>query len=197
MSAFDAITPKDIVVANCLPLTEKTFLMHKTASLEKHEYAKNYCNWSHYNQVIGNYLASSLDKFEKLEIRIIRELTISQWGKIFNNGSLAVLLISHWQDNHPEHRSCIELSDGFISIEEVVDKIPLNRKIIIDLCICHPIPLVDLINEIRPEVRIVYRDTKVLPNIWLLIYLAAFFELYLSPTDYATSIERSIANLAY
>jgi hypothetical protein len=82
MSAFDAITPKDIVVANCLPLTKQTFLMHKTASLEKHEYAKNYCNWSHYNQVIGNYLASSLDKFEKLGIRIIRELTISM-GKDF------------------------------------------------------------------------------------------------------------------
>lgn len=197
MSAFTCITPKNIVVANCLPLTKQAFLVQRAASIEKHEYAKSYYNWDIYYQTIGNYLASTLDKFEKLGVRVVHELTNSQWGKVFNEGSLAVLLIAHWQESHSEHRSCVEFSDGFLGIEEIANQIPLSRQIILDLCVCHPIPLVDLIEEIRPNVRIVYKEIEVDPHLWLLIYLTAFYELAFKSMDYATALERSIANLIY
>lgn len=197
MTAFSLITPKDIIVANCLPVNKQTFLRHKAASVEKHEYAKH-CRggWeSYYKLELGKYLSSTLTRFEKLGIRVIRELTISQWQDIFISKSAVVLLIAHWKDNISENSASIEFSDGFVTIEKMVEYIPANREMIIDLCVCHPLSLVEHIKSERQKVIVVHRNVEVLPHIWLLIYSVAFAELAKNTTDYATALEIAIKKI--
>lgn len=109
--------------------------------------------------------------------------------KCFDRREMRVLLlISHW------HEGRIEWSGRFESIESLVACIQKDFDGVLDLCICHPKRLRELLDLDRPNCLIRYSTQEVDPEYWL-PYFKGLFRL-LNEGGYCYASAHEALNIA-
>jgi hypothetical protein len=101
-----------------------------------------------------------------------------------------MILFAHWSDSDGR----IELTDGLVSSEQVVSGVPSDFAGIIDLCVCHPRRLVELLKQKCPDCLVKFTDTKATPLWWIYLY-AAMFKILLTQPDYFQALADAFKSL--
>lgn len=92
-------------------------------------------------------------------------LTRSTLDAAFARDIQAVTIIAHWDE-----KDRIECFDGFIEWRAAADLIPSGFKGTLDLCVCHPKPLVRYLNAHKPCLVRCSPDRKATILYWMALY---------------------------
>jgi hypothetical protein len=91
---------------------------------------------------------------------------IEDFSAAFGSGVAAVTLVAHWNSEDE-----IELADGFHSWKEIARRVPDEYIEVLDLCVCHPDPLVRYLNA-RKTALVRHKPHKQSGVIeWLALYM--------------------------
>src|SRR5207302_11060832 len=88
----------------------------------------------------------------------------------------------------------VELADGLVSSEQIVQVVPKDFIGIMDLCVCHPRRLVVLLKQKCPDCLVKLTDTEASPIFWIYMYEALFKILNTKP-DYFQALADAFTSL--
>lgn len=127
--------------------------------------------WRAYRDGLLAPSIEALDFYRTLGVRVETDFTVAKMEELCRHlgRNKAFTLVAHWTDHG------VELADGIVPFEAVVEAVPPLYDGIVDLCVCHPIPLVAALRLRRPALRAVkYVDAPVSLLLWLRLYKALF-----------------------
>ncbi len=159
VDACRTVHPNDCLFVLGLPVTLEQFAASRHTSAPT--FARGFAGgWIQYEALFrGAYMAARTE-LRQMGVRFL-ENPIMPLLKQEIRTTRVVLLFSHWgQDG-------IELGGEFVSAERVVDGVPESYSGVIDLCVCHPIPLVDALLAARPGAVVKYTRLKATRHHWL------------------------------
>jgi hypothetical protein len=128
------------------------------------------------------------------------DLNLDALKDIFqSNKYKVIILFSHWTENVIERDKdksiiydAVEFPDGFITIPKIIEQIPSHLTGVIDLCVCHPKPLVTALRLHCPNCLVKYIDKPATPAYWMYFYLALFRYLKSNPSNYSVALDKII-----
>lgn len=173
--------PNRCVLAFGIPTYRKAFL--QSLNNKNADYVNRYKkSWPTYSSKIVKPITALTPDIKKTGLTIIPDPTVEDFKKtdltlevfkfLFTKYDV-IILFSHWKDDK------IEFHEGLVPIEKIVDVIPDDYNNIIDFSVCHPEPLIRLINEKKPNCRSRYSKNKVEePEYWLYFYSELFQKLF-------------------
>lgn len=174
----DAVRPTDCLVAMGLPLE-----LDASAYLERAELPGIIRS----QQVpAGQYLREIVYPWRCFETRA-KECGVHVLGPVDQAGLARhlssrrfriLVLVSHFEAGR------VELADGLHSICEVVEAIPIDFAMFIDLCVCHPAGLNEMIRAQRPLCHVRSSRRSATLAFWLPMYSVLFHELRRKPRPY-------------
>jgi hypothetical protein len=174
--------PSQCVLGFGIPTTRSSFT--KSLKNPNSDYINRYnCSWNYYKEVIVNPLNDVRPVFDKVGLTIVHNLTLEKFEQLFNEFEV-IILFSHWKENK------IEFEEGLIEIEKVVDIIPNNFEGVLDLSVCHPTKLGQLIKEQKENCFAKYINIKVNPPVlWFNFYSVLFQYLNYEKKYYLDALE--------
>ncbi len=187
------LSPADCIVAVCVPLHRSQFI----ASIDRNEefslIQSQHISWGRFQREITQPFLKASQRWRKLGVTIITETTYTRLCEIFREHNPRVLiLISH------SHGNNIELFDGMVHTDKVLQAIPISYAGTIDLCVCHSLGLALEIKECRPHAIVKSSDNPAMYTIWFGIYSIVFtfmarglFEHYSDALDAALDAMRN------
>jgi hypothetical protein len=101
-----------------------------------------------------------------------------------------VILFAHWTE-----AGAVELADGPAAHDKVLTAIPESFRGILDLCVCHPLPLVKAVREQRPDVVVKFTHLRAVPAYWLQLYRVVFSLLDRSAGSYTQALVNAVQAL--
>lgn len=185
------IKPQDCTIAfgMPIPLTKNEFCNILNIQLNKHFLKMFYDGthlWKKYWHEIGSNIKSLIPVFKEMGVTIEYNVTLEMFGNLFSQNFQVITLFSHWRED------AVEFSDGFADIASIVEQIPINFVGVLDLCVCHPKPLVTALKETRPHCLIRDTNRKATPYIWLFFYLCLFKQMQSENVSYFDALEKTI-----
>jgi hypothetical protein len=138
-------------------------------------------------------LREGIEAYKTLGLaNIYEELNSHQLPQLFTRDSV-VILFAHWVPPHKsEITASVEFWDTRLSLENFLDAIPSDYVGILDLSVCHPTDLVDLIAKARPRCRVSYIPFEVSPTVWSEIYATVFQTLALFGAEYVDVLSKVV-----
>jgi hypothetical protein len=176
-SVYQLVTkPKDCAFVLGLPVTKDDF--YRSREMEASDYAKRFWHWPEYcREFLDDYrlLRRELVRFG---VHMIEYAGIHDFHDVWNHGYHAVVLFSHWNGDGIEYR------EGIVSLEEVVRAIPRETLGTLDLSVCHPQRLVDMLKVThRPLLtKSIWEPAD--PKYWCMFYGALFILLQSKEISY-------------
>lgn len=174
--------PSQCVLGFGIPTCRHSFT--KSLKNPKSDYVNRYQrSWSYYNKKIVNPLNELMPTFDKAGLSIMHNLTLKKFRQLFNKYEV-IILFSHWKEDN------IEFEEGLIPITNVVDAIPGDFEGVLDLSVCHPAKLGQLIREQKENCFAKYTNTKVDPPVlWFNLYSVLFQYLNNEDKYYLDALE--------
>jgi hypothetical protein len=127
--------------------------------------------WDQYYEQLIQPFELFAREAEGLGVGVVRGLTLDAFSQVLTKGDVDVfILFSHWSDSY------IELAGGPAHASAVVDAIPVRYTGFLDLCVCHPVALVEEVTRKRPRCLVRFSAIRAQPFVWLL-YFAGLFRL--------------------
>lgn len=183
----------DCVIAFCVPLQRSDYI----ASIDRNEefglIKSQNISWGRYQREITQPFLKASCRWRKLGVTIVTETTLARLCEIFREHNPPVLIfISHAHGNY------IELFDGLVHTDKVLQAIPNSYAGTIDLCVCHSLGLAIEIKEQRPHAIVKSSDNPAMYTVWFGIYSIVFslmakrsFEYYSDALDQALDAMRN------
>ena len=187
MTAFTEriVKPKDCVIGFGIPTNEAAFI--RSLANPRSDFARRFFGgWPHYRAALTLDLDDVLPLLASWSVSIVHELTLDSFRAACER-SMVVTIFSHWS------RSCVEFSDGLHSFKEVAEAVPLDFVGVIDLCVCHPQPSVDLIAARRQTCLVRYIPVEASGPYWLYFYRTFFAYLRAHDEPYLNCLEAVIS----
>ena len=120
-------------------------------------------------------------------LNIDYKFSFERFKELLGQDVQVIILFSHWIDNS------IEFLDCLVTIEQFVEAVPENYTGIIDLCVCHPKPLVYALRKKYPNNIVRFTDTVSTPSHWLVFYEVLFTYFYHNNSSYLDGINTVVA----
>nr|VFK32297.1 MAG: hypothetical protein BECKMB1821G_GA0114241_11075 [Candidatus Kentron sp. MB]VFK35281.1 MAG: hypothetical protein BECKMB1821I_GA0114274_11095 [Candidatus Kentron sp. MB]VFK77180.1 MAG: hypothetical protein BECKMB1821H_GA0114242_11075 [Candidatus Kentron sp. MB] len=179
------------ILAYGIPTTEDAF--HRNHEHENKRYAQGFCKtggWNRYRATVINPIQKIEPYLLKWGVRVIHDLTLDQFGGMFEDKDLsALVLVSHWLD-HDDKESQIEFSDRFASVSWIIDRVPNEFEGVLDLCACHPDKLAKRLNQDRPKTIVVStKNSELTLSFWIYFYLTLFKQMHNEKISYLQAWE--------
>ena len=176
------VTPERCVVALSIPTSRGRFLDH-LGDTTRHDFVRTVCpDWARY-EAFAKHILEFIVRFEAGGVRVLENATLEQFESSFAKAQV-VILFAHWVDR------AVEFDDGLVSIERVVSAVPMSYSGVLDLCVCHPTPLVVRLRRERPNCLIKRSRNEASLLLWLQIYDVLFGLLRAEAMPYTTAVER-------
>lgn len=178
--------PADCALGLALPASRGDFL----ADLLRPEadFARRFRYWRRYRQECLRPLIKGRRRLTALGASVIPGLTLEAFGGLFRRGFAVVILFAHSASRR------VELRDGLVSAEAVVERVPSSWRGTLDLCVCHPRPLTEALRRDRPSCTIRYTGrATATPELWLGFYYALMHRLYHEDLTYLRAFEMTVA----
>ncbi len=173
------VKPENCVLAFGIP-TSKAAFFSDLKRLEK-DFAKRFV-WSRYYVQFIQELEEVTPLLKDLGVTIVTDLKLQDYGKLFQKYGV-VILFSHWKENK------VEFEDGLQEIEKMIPLIPDTFDGTVDLCVCHPKNLAELIRREKPNCLVRYIDNEATPFLWLNFYSILFRHLKEQNLTYLKALE--------
>jgi hypothetical protein len=177
-TAFNARSD-ECVLGFGIPLSEEAFRQQAQNPKGGDFIRSQRLSWEKYRYLFVDSCHEVLKRLRRWNVRIVEELTLAALTEVFLRPPLVTILFAHWS----ETEGSVELADGLASPEQVVQLVPNGFTNLIDLCVCHPRQLVDLLKQKCPDCLVKKTDTKASPLYWIHLYEATFKILNTRP-DY-------------
>jgi hypothetical protein len=179
----DPILPRNCLVGFGIPTSKDAF---ESAQCDPNrDFAGRFLGgWEQYlDQLIEDIRAFEAAVGPK-GVTLVTNLNLRDCGSLFAKGDLRVfILFSHWKDN------CVEFHDGLAPFSSFIKEVPWDFAGILDLCVCHPIALVDELEQSRPHCLVRYIPREAKPVYWLSYYKALFSLLQSGARTYPQAME--------
>ncbi|MEK6280194.1 MAG: hypothetical protein AABN95_07540 [Acidobacteriota bacterium] len=175
------VKPENCVIAFGIPTCAPAFQRHLTL---KRDFASNYMLLQRYSL----YVISVFDKLKPalldLGVQIQTDVTLKQFGDLFDGKFDVVILFAHWLNDQ------VEFDDGFADVPKIVVEIKSGFNGLLDLCVCHPRNLVAALQVERQNLLIksLYQE-RATPRLWLYFYVALFTYLRDHQATYLQALE--------
>lgn len=145
----------------------------------------NLCpSWNrYYNEVVSAY-ESVYPLLRDSGIKLVEDFSLEDLARSCSGGARVVALFSHWTGDR------IEFADGLRGADDVVAAIPRQFDGILDLTVCHPMPVVQAVDAERScLVKVSRRDVP--PDLGFAVYALVFTALKERQTCYLTALEHA------
>lgn len=174
--------PENCVLTFGIPVTKKDFINDQ--SHPNKYFAKRFHNlWAKYNSQFVSYLNEVRHDLENSGATILYNLTLNHFAQLFSDSKFdVIILFSHWEETG------VEFFDGFASVQSIMKVIPEEFSGIIDLSICHPVPLTNAIRRGKPNCVVKYTHNNAIPFLWLYFYRDLFRYLNKKDTTYMNAV---------
>lgn len=142
-----------------------------------------------FEQVYGRPVRDSLCLLKKLGCAVSR-CSLNKLGDSIT-GAEVITLIGHW--NKHDH---LELADGLHDWRIVVNAIPEDYSGVIDLCVCHPEPMVRYLDVHRKKALVKYKSLE--PSqivLWLGIYGVMAAQMKEHPLSFTDALVFAVRKL--
>ncbi len=183
--SLDIVKPEDCALLIGIPLT-----------LEDHM-RKKHCEdsmsllepiWSKYeSQVVSPYLKQLKKTYSTTGVKITEKANLNHWKQAVCHSELkVVILFSHFSSDS------VEFDDRMVKSTEIVNAVPQEFDGVLDLCVCHPVSLVEKIRVERPNCLSKFIDHTATPIIWMHFYAVLFQLLRQEELTYMQALEKTI-----
>lgn len=187
--AATVVNPRDCAIAFGIPTCQMGFegrLKYGTC-----DYLLRFSGWSEYEVRFVRFLTELEPGLLEIGVTVVRDVTASSFAELFERHRV-VVLFSHWNDEDPDFPlGAVELNEGPVAIDTIVNAVPQDFDGFLDLCVCHPKHLAVALGEARPRCRVKRLDNIAQPDFWLYFYGTLFHRLYESPTSYSKALVRT------
>ncbi len=209
------LTPRDCAFAVCIPVTQVRFrAVCRTGPVDG--YARRFSCWEQYRQQVvvpfarlcrdarrlgaaiytdirlggfarggvgprGEAFGPPLDQGDRQRLKSERTTTLRELLEDWP----VVTLVAHFD------KAAIEFSDGFAGLEAVEQIVPRGFSRVLDLCVCHPVGLVETLRERHPLGTFVRIDREASVYWWFAFYRAFLQVLDDRPHDYLEAIQET------
>ncbi|HSZ62581.1 MAG TPA: hypothetical protein VK828_12340 [Terriglobales bacterium] len=172
---------KPYCIAFGIPTTRQEFIRSQAAS--ESDYSKRWLGgWGQYRAQFVSDLEIVAPDMEHAGVELVRGLRVGKLSSLFFNRRV-VVLFSHWAGDK------VEFFDGMASVEIIMAEIPAGYDGVLDLCVCHPIALVEKLLARRPAYLVKYLRQEAAPHYWLYFYRDIFRYMSAQNVDYLKAFE--------
>jgi hypothetical protein len=183
------IRPENCAIAFGIPTDELSFA--RAMKNRGSDYVRRYLGgFTQYEK----HLLKDLDRFlvflAKWNVHVERTVTAERLSALLSGAFDVVTLFSHGTENS------VEFTDGLVEVNSIVDCVPLNYSGFIDLCVCHPLGLVNELKFRRPNCHVKWEPLEVEPVEWMYIYPLLFSELARGQSTYLQAWKNVIIALS-
>lgn len=163
------VRPQECVVAVGIPTCRSEYLESLDRIEEKSVIQIQQVSWPKYEREITRPFIKAYRRWTRLGVVVFTKVTLSTLSKIFLRSDLKVLvLISH------SHGDQLELSEGMVRTDDVLELIPESFSGTIDLCVCHSQALAMKIKQQRRSVIVKFSDNPAMYTTWFGVYVITF-----------------------
>lgn len=179
----------DCVLAFAIPTSHASFIECKH-NPENRDFVPYRCGaWQKYEHEFIRLFEMIAPTVRSWGGALIHELTLEKFTGLFQRFPI-IILFAHYKDKDDHVPiSLVEFYDGLVPIPDVVDCIPFSFAGVLDLCVCHPEGLAELIRDERPNCLTRWSDEKAKPRYWLYFYLHLFSVLREGSHTYLAAYE--------
>jgi len=172
---------KPYCIAFGIPTTREEFF--RSFSPPQSDYTSHWLGgWGQYRAQFIADLDVVAPDLECAGVALVRGLRLGELSDLFSKHKV-VVLFSHWTADG------VEFFDGLASTEQILPEIPPAFEGVFDLCVCHPIALVQKIFASRPPYSVRYVEHEAAPHYWLYFYRDIFSHMKATKSDYLAAFE--------
>ncbi len=192
------IRPQDCAIAFGIPTCQHVFVDQRDNMKREHDYVR-YSKYPEYTEYYSGFVRF-LDELEPglqdIGVRLAYDVTPWDLTELFQQYRV-VILFSHWTDADPEFPlGAVELGEGLVDIDTIVEAVPQDYDGFLDLCTCSPPNLIDALLYARSRCRLKYTEKEdAKPDLWLYFYAKLFQLLHEKPMSYPDALARTRSNL--
>jgi len=140
--------------------------------------------WPRYQQEVLEPFRELEQFVSELGVNVVRDVGLVDFGTtVSGSGNVLTILVSHWDED--KHQ--VEMRDGMVGIQSMVDQLPNPFEGVLDCCICLPQLLVQSIRTERPTALVFFSETRRTPLLWFKYYGDLFWYLQHYDADYLTA----------
>lgn len=181
-SLYQLVTkPDDCAFLLGLPVTKEGF--YRSQKTGTASYTKRFLDWPEYCREFLDDYRLLRAKLVQLGVHLVEHSSLDDFNDVWSYGYHAVVLFSHWSNDGIEYR------DGFVSLEDVAAAIPDKILCTLDLCVCHPQRLVEMLNVTHRSLLTKSIWHKADPKYWCMFYEAFFVLLESKEISYPDGID--------
>lgn len=174
------VTPADCLLLFGIPTTKQAFFAD--LNRDDKDFAKLFeGRWARYEYQFVSELNRLRKTFLKAGVQLLENGSLEDF-RIGIKRHRVVILFSHWLEDS------VEFSDGLQHISAIAEAIPNDFSGVIDLCVCHPNQLAELVRATKPNCTVKYTTAPATPLMWLNFYSILFQQLHKSPGDYSSTL---------
>lgn len=189
------VGPRDCAIAFGIPTCQKGFEGRRQYGTSDYILPPRFSGWPEYEWRFVRFLTELEPGLLEVGVTVARDVTSRDFADLFNRHRV-VVLFSHWIDEDPHFPlGAVELHEGPVDVDTIVDAIPQDYDGFLDLCVCHPKNLAGALGHARPRCRVKRLDAKAEPDFWLYFYGTLFRRLHEKPTSYSRALVQTRAEL--
>ncbi|MGH8548825.1 MAG: hypothetical protein ACRERU_09545 [Methylococcales bacterium] len=174
-----------------IPTSQEAFQADR--SRKDKDYAKSYRYWNKYKYHVMRAVQRVEPYLIRWGVQVVYDLTLADFGRLLRQPDLSVfILVAHWLEYTGNKESQVEFSDGLTSVSKVVEKVPEDYHGILDLCVCHPMSLVDELDRNRSNTVKKFIPKKATAYFWLYFYVALFKQMHDKNVSYLRAFEDTV-----
>jgi hypothetical protein len=168
-------------IAFGIPTTREEFFQSFSPPVS--DYTRHWLGgWGQYRTQFVADLETVTPDLKQAGVAIVRRLRLEELAGLFAKYRV-VVLFSHWTADG------IEFFDGMASTERILPQIPSTYDGVFDLCVCHPVGLVQKLLAQRPRYFVKYVQHEAAPHYWLYFYRDIFGYMHTSKSHYLDAFE--------
>ncbi len=191
-----AIRPHDCVIAFGIPTCKEGFedrLRKKTSDYARH--FTKHPEYSGYHLNFVRFLETLEPGLHDAGVTVARDVTSWVLAELFK-WHRVVVLFSHWAETDPRFPlGAVELGEGLVDIDTIVEAVPRDFDGYLDLCTCFPENQVEALLHARPRCHIKFLRKRAKPKLQLYFYGALFHLLHENPMSYPEALAQTRSEL--
>ncbi len=167
------VTPHDCVLAFGIPTCQGGF--EQRLKYGTSDYARRYSNkdgrgiWYEYYVSFVQVLNELEPGLRDIGVTVAHNVTSEEFSKLFKKYRV-IILFSHWKNEDKDFPlGAVELDEGLVDIDTIVDAVPQDYDGFLDLCVCHPENLPSALLTERPKCSVKYLHHAAKPDIAFII----------------------------
>jgi hypothetical protein len=176
------VKPSDCVVVLGIPNTRDGF--RRAQEQKDASFVNRFLGgWPQYYAQFVRDLEAVEPFLYRLGVTILHDASLGEFAGVLTQPFEVVVLFSHW------HEDAVEFSGRLEPTSTILAAISPTYSGILDLCVCHPEPLVRELRIHRPDCLVKYIPDEASPRYWLYFYRILFSQLRSRDLTYLGVIE--------